>query len=216
MRHVQTAILAVLGTMLLTAAVSAQDGPIDTLPMYGGKHKPTVPENKEASRTAAELGWEFYRKGDLDTAMKRFNQAWMFNRRNAEAYWGFGLIMARRADETRPEHHLKESIRLLETAVARARKNARVLTDLALSHIHLGRYYARQSNPKSKKQFAKAASVLKKAERLDPKYPLLHFNRSLLEFYQGNYAQAKTHLDRAKALGYKPDPAYESDLGAKL
>ena len=48
--------------------------------MYGGNHNPTVEENKEASRSAAELGWRYFCKGDVDTAIKRFNQAWMFDR----------------------------------------------------------------------------------------------------------------------------------------
>lgn len=45
--------------------------------MYGGQHDPSVPENKKFSKDAAELGWKYYREGDYDTAVKRFNQAWV-------------------------------------------------------------------------------------------------------------------------------------------
>jgi len=90
--------------------------PMNELPMYGGQHNPTVEEDPEYSKQAAKLGWKYYYKGDLDTAIKRFNQAWMFNRDNADALWGFGIIMGQRASEESPKDNLEESVRFLQMA----------------------------------------------------------------------------------------------------
>ena len=35
------------------------------------------------------------KKNDTKTVMKRFNQAWLLNTNNPQAYWGFGIILAR-------------------------------------------------------------------------------------------------------------------------
>ncbi len=54
------------------------------------------------------------------------------------------------------------------------------------------------------------------AMKLDTKYPLLHSNWSVLEFYMGNYPKAKERLEQATNLRFKPDPAYVRDLESKL
>ncbi len=81
--------------------------------MYGDEHKPCLEENKVFSKDAAKLGWKYFYNGDPDTAMKRFNQAWMFDRKNPEAFWGFGVIMGQRATQSDPEKNLRESIHFL-------------------------------------------------------------------------------------------------------
>ena len=77
--------------------------------MYGGQHNPTVERNPDFSRDATHRGWEAYYQGDFDTAIKRFNQGWMFDRENPEVYWGFGLIMGQRAFEEDPEEANQET-----------------------------------------------------------------------------------------------------------
>ena len=39
-------------------------------------------------------GWYSFRKGDHATAVKRFNQAWLLDPENGDAYYGFALITA--------------------------------------------------------------------------------------------------------------------------
>ena len=97
---------------------------MNELPMYGGQHDPTVAPNKEFSRNLSELGWNYYYEGDLDTAIKRFNQSWMFDRDNVKTLWGFGVIMGRRAYEEQSESHIRESVRYLEMAVSLQSTNA--------------------------------------------------------------------------------------------
>ena len=83
--------------LCLPCLLNAKDRDMNELPMYGGKHNPTVEQNKQFSASAAKLGWQYYYRGDLDTAMKRFNQAWMFDRDSIDALLGFGMIMWQRS-----------------------------------------------------------------------------------------------------------------------
>lgn len=80
-------------------------------PMYG--NKPVTEEQKKlndqvvnevikrsGSKQAAlehtiTLAWQyFYDKHDPETAMKRFNQAWLIDPNNDEVYYGFGFLMS--------------------------------------------------------------------------------------------------------------------------
>lgn len=83
----------------------------NTLPMYGGPDQVKTPYQLEAdekfiqsatregqtrekaSQAVAAGGWQFFNKGDLSTAMKRFNQAWLLDPNNPEAYKGFAAIL---------------------------------------------------------------------------------------------------------------------------
>jgi tetratricopeptide (TPR) repeat protein len=189
---------------------------MNEMPMYGGKHNPTVEQNKKFSASAAKLAWQYYYKGDLDTAIKRFNQAWMFDRDSIDALWGFGLIMGQRASQELPEQNLKESIRFLGLVFDKAPQNVRILVDLAFSHTMFGQYLNDKRKAGSHDEFLKAVRLYEAAAKLDAKYPLLHSNWSVLEFYRGNYLKAQERLDQAKKLGFQPDPEYVRDLESKL
>jgi tetratricopeptide (TPR) repeat protein len=195
---------------------SSENSPNNTEPMYGGNYKPDVPQSVENSQSASKLGWGYYYKGDYETAMKRFNQAWMFDRNNSEAYWGFGLVMGQRATPARAEYFFGESIKYLNHAVEINADNFRILTDLAHSHTLLGASLIENGNKeKANIEFTEARNILKKAESINNSYPLIYSGYSLVEFYSGNFQKAKIWFDKAKGLGYK-EPAYEKDLMNKL
>jgi tetratricopeptide (TPR) repeat protein len=208
--------LIIMVMLCLPLWVNAKERPTNEIPMYGGTHTPTVEQNKKFSESAAQLAWQYYYKGDLDTAIKRFNQAWMFDRESVDALWGFGLIMGKRASEELPEQNLKESIRFLGMADEKAPRNARILVDLALSHATFGQYLNNIGNTGSHDEFIKASGLYEAAEKIDPNYPLLYFDWSVLEFYQGNYLKSQERLDQAKKLGFQPDPVFVQDLEGKL
>lgn len=109
-RKVVTAIMVVTGVMAFRA--EADPLPINLQPMYGGQEKTeTMKKSDEeflaqnasmgytresGSKKCVELGWQYFFKGDVDTAMKRFNQAWLLNHDNGDAYHGFAVITAQR------------------------------------------------------------------------------------------------------------------------
>ncbi|MFA5177575.1 MAG: hypothetical protein WC440_05475 [Candidatus Omnitrophota bacterium] len=187
---------------------------MNEIPMYGGQHNPSVQRNPDLSRDAAQRGWKAYYQGDLNTAIKRFNQAWMFDRENYEVYWGFGLIMGRRASQEAPETSLKESIRFLQIANGKNPKNGRIIGDLAFSHTLLGYYYKseQKKNKEAEEQFEKAGKLFADAFMADPKYPPTVANWSVFYFYTGDFIKAKSKAEDAVKMGYKFSPDYINDL----
>ena len=193
------------------------DRPMEELPMYGGQHNPSVEKSAKFSQEAANLGWQYYYNGDYATAIRRFNQAWLFDRDDVDAYWGFGLIMGQRARMENTEANLQQSVRLLQLALDRAPRNGRIMGDLAFSHSLLGQYEKDDAkNPR------KAAQELQQAGDLFPKayaieaYPPTVANWSLYLFYVGDIRGAKARADEAAKAGYKMDPAYLKELGTHL
>lgn len=109
MRPYQRLALSIVALVLVACAT-----PINERPMYGGREKtPAMREadarfiqdciadgtNREAaSREVSQLGWQYFFRNDFSTAMKRFNQDWLLDPNNPEAYWGFGLIRKKEGD----------------------------------------------------------------------------------------------------------------------
>lgn len=202
---IQTLIALVIVPVSLVAG-----RPINELPMYGGEHDPQVEPNSQMSKDAAQAGWRHYYQGDLDTAIKRFNQAWMFDRENAEVYWGFGLIIGQRASQEYAEGNLKESVRLLGIAVSKDSENGKIIGDLAFSHAILGYFYRSQagSESKAKEEFDIAGQLFERAFTLAPDHPPMLANSAVFYFYTGNTELAKSRAAEAEKLGYRFAPDF--------
>ena len=192
--------------------------PLNELPMYGGQHHPETDRNPAFSRDAVQRAWKAFYGGDFDTAIKRFNQGWMFDNENPEVYWGFGLIMGQRSSHENPEENLKESVRFLEMANEKDPENGRIIGDLAFSHTILGHYYKSESHndAAAQRHFRTAGKLFDEAYRINPKYPLIVANWSLFYFYTGDFQRAKVKADEAEKLGYRFDGEYIRELERKL
>lgn len=94
--------------LLMVVSAGAKDLPVNEQIMYGGvevtdgllkanevflqKVDETGVGRADASDQFAKLGWQAFGAGDISTASKRFNQAWLLNPENPSAYWAFGII----------------------------------------------------------------------------------------------------------------------------
>jgi hypothetical protein len=97
-----------------TPATPRRHLPIEQVPMYAGLDRRSVPELKtaddwfiaqnaakfgtreKAAMTRVDEGFQSYKEGDLDTAMKRFNEGWLLDPKNPWAFWGFGSVLHNR------------------------------------------------------------------------------------------------------------------------
>lgn len=192
---------------------SAGNRPINEQPMYGGQDKSYMQPNLEFSQNAASLGWEYLMKGDVDTAIKRFNQSWMFNHENVDAFWGFGIITLQRANilGEEPLFNYKESVKYLEMAESIAPNELRIIVDLALSYVFLGNEL-KKNQEEYQHYFDNAEKSLERAVIINDDYPTIYANYSVLEFYRGNYPKSKEYLDKAKALGFNMELPFEKLL----
>jgi len=189
----------------------AREYPINELPMYGGQYDPDVPQNKKFSEDAANLGWKYYNSGDMDTAIKRFNQAWMLDRENPDAYWGFGIVMGQRSRTEDTEKNLDESIKFIGIANSKMPHDVRILTDLAFSHTVKGEFLQLNKRPYGN-EYNMARKLYQEAESANEKYALLYFNWSSLELADGKCQEAVRLNGKALSAGMPTDARYEKEL----
>ena len=126
----------------------AQSTPLhlsNLLPKYGGVKKPAqllfydqqfladcdskFPNRIDAAAYFQAKGWQYLQSGDPNTAIKRFNQAWLLDSTNAGAYWGFGAVTGQRK-------HYDESLKYLLVAQRYGSTNKRLLVDMALARLN--------------------------------------------------------------------------------
>lgn len=111
----------------LSPELPCQEG-INLLPMYGGVVKCAgqlkadedfftycdqhFEDREEASEHYREIGWSYMYDGDLDTAMKRFNQAWLLDEDNAAVYCSFGWLLGKKGNAGEAELFLQKAVKM--------------------------------------------------------------------------------------------------------
>jgi len=183
---------------------------MNELPMYGGQHEPKVEQNEDFSKDASQHGWEAYYQGNFDKAMRRFNQAWMFDRENPDVYWGFASVLQKRAAKEEQITNLRESLKFFEIAYEKDSKNGMILGDLAFAHTIIGV----ELKKKKEKQFhfLKADELFVKAYELTPDYPpiVAHWAQHL--YVTKNYEEAKEKVKQASDAGFEFAPHLLKEL----
>ena len=144
---------------------------INLLPMFGGKPKckeqlesdrqflvesdVKFKNRKKASQFHVDNGWTYFYKKDLETSMKRFNQAWLLDSLNADVYWGFGNILGTKQE-------FESSIPLLGKSIKLNPNNPKVYQSIASSY---GQMFFKTQNIDLLK---KTVDNLKNVVRLEP------------------------------------------------
>lgn len=215
-------LFALFATLIATsgfAQESTEKSPL-VLPMFGNKPKTEAQQLKdekfltscdksfatrqEASSFFMERGWEYYNEGQVDTAMYRFNLAWLLNPNNKDTYWAFGLISSAQGDE-------KEAISLYEKALAIDPKNSLLQADIASSYLALY-----NQKPK-KKNLKKANKLLSEAIAADPENAYALYKLSLVHFYSKKYKEAWEYLHQSRVRDLRIiDYTYISELVDKM
>jgi len=144
---------------------------IRLLPKYGNVTK--TKEQKEADqeliksylaqegtyRKASELlvkrGFDYIYKNDLKTAMFRFNQAWLLDKKNENVFWGYGAIYFSFGDFESAMKQYEEGLKLNTNS-------SNILTDIATV------YMTRYMNSNNEKDCDLALSNFKKSYSIDP------------------------------------------------
>lgn len=211
-----------LDSLKATWELRVKGGEINLWPMYGARvgikktdgqrnadraFRQQVLEHStldEAAEGLEERAWAYYTKGVLDTAMFRFNQAWLFKPQSIGPVWGMGLIMEQL-------EYYDESIAILDSA-SKLAYNDVLYTDLANSY--LSRYYAEQDSS----DLQQAATVLKLVNEQSPNVPRARYLYALVLYQQGAYAQAWAQVHATAEFGgeYMITARFIDDLSAKM
>lgn len=111
---------------------------------------------EDAAKHMVQRGWQYLSAQKLDTAMMRFNQAWLLDSLNYQIYWGFGNLLGM-------QKKFKESLPFFTRSIKLNPKYTRLLNDASVSY---GNTYLA-----TKKQvyLDTAIILLKKAVVIEPK-----------------------------------------------
>jgi tetratricopeptide (TPR) repeat protein len=159
--------------LILSSYTFADDCPegINLLPMYGRAKKcpgqikadnaflkladSNYKDRKQAAKYFVNRAWGFYYQNKPDTAMMRFNQAWLLDSLNANVYWGFANLVG-------AQGKFKESLPLFNRAIQLDSSNAKLWESASNSYGNL--YFKTRETT----YLNAAIKYLKKAIALDP------------------------------------------------
>lgn len=79
----------------LTKTQKMLDADLAFIEAIGKIHKGDL---KTGAKFSVLQGWDAFEKGDMDVAIRRFNQAWLLDPDNGEIYWGFAVATHVRGD----------------------------------------------------------------------------------------------------------------------
>ena len=212
--------LVALGMVLPVSFVAAQSDPSEKLPMFGqpGITRPeTLKKSDEdfirdatfrfgnrqaASRALAEQGWASVRKGMLDVAIRRFNESWLLNPKNYQAFWGFGAVLSEQGK-------LAEAIEQLETArelIDDPKQRVALLSDLGAVHSAYGARLPADKQLDRAQHFVTANNRFTESLEIDPNYARSWREWAFSLYEQERYSEAWVKAKRAMELDGEPFP----------
>ena len=117
----------VISALSIIALVGCASGPrqrnINEIPEYG--NQPKSPEMLQADQQFLNtvkgkeqqafdhmmaVGWSFFKRGNIGTAIKRFNQAWLIDSTRYESYWGFAAAEGRLNNFETSKHYYEKAL----------------------------------------------------------------------------------------------------------
>lgn len=207
-------------TIFRVGSAAAQSDSSDTLPMYG-QPGITRPENlkkldedvirdatfrfgnrQAASRALAEQGWASVKRGMFDVAMRRFNESWLLNPKNYQAFWGFGAVLSEKGK-------LAEAIEQLETArdlIDDPKQRVALLSDLGAVHSAYGARLSADNQLDRAQHFVIANNRFAESLEIDPNYARSWREWAFSLYEQERYSEAWLRAKRAMELNSEPFP----------
>lgn len=113
-------------------------------------------DRSKASQERVVRAWEYFHKSHSDSAMIRFNQAWLLDSTNASVYWGYGSILGQ-------QQKFDESLIYLEKSLILDAENSNVWLAASTSYGNL--FYKSDDSV----LLDKSIQYLKKSVELDPR-----------------------------------------------
>jgi len=163
-------------------------------------------DRKTAAQQIAMGGWQFFRQGQANDAMRRFNQAWMLDPENGAALWGMGAIQSRLTGKQ------VAALPLFEEAAALLPNHI----DFAVDHARAIGFAGAQAKNESliKDALRRYAELYGKAPQHVPNLQ----NWALMLYFLGDYAEAwkKVALAEAAPRGSELDPKFVAALQSKM
>jgi Tfp pilus assembly protein PilF len=224
-------VLALLIMVLIGFASTShaqEQVPIDQVPMYGGLDRNSIPELKagdeklisdttrhygskeKASVAFVNNGFTYYQRDDLANAMRRFNQAWLLNPMNPEAFAGFGSIL-------HDQGKVCEAMQMMEKALALNPPTFQGIYPDAGRIVTLCAVNDKTLSQESKTQLLERSEALyKKAEEVEPNKRYVYSSWATAYYWREQYVDSWSMVAKERALGGKPNEKFLGLLRAKM
>ena len=165
--------------------------------------------NVEAAHQMIRLGFDYLYKGDLKTAMYRFNQAYLLNPKNEGIYWGYGAIYTAFGEYETARKQYEKGLKLNS-------ESAPIITDYGTTY--LGEYYdnVRSNHKKALSKLSLAKDKLLASYAIDPEYISTAYKLSIVFLNSQDCENAKKYLKATRELGGQPiTKEYLSDFNLR-
>jgi tetratricopeptide (TPR) repeat protein len=220
---------AVLASLVAGCSTAPAGARIDNVPMYGQPNieRPdilkkadenfikdataAVGSRERASKVWATQAEEFMKAGNLDFAMRRYNQSWLLDPNNYQPYWGFGRVLVEQKKYEEALTFLERSQQLINDDY----QKAALLSDVGNVYAILG--FEQKNIADRSRYFTLANQYYEQSVSLDPKYPNPWAWWAWNSYNEGKYADAWKKVKRARELGWsKFSESFLRDLSAKM
>ena len=195
--------------------------PINELPMYGSPYmkkteKQIQADNKfiksvvksEGSREIAAkrfagAGWKSKRKGDLVTAMKRFNESWLLDSNYYQPYWGFASIFLAKKEPEKASVYFDKAIKLINDNDNKETKSFKpwIFVDAARAYGWTAGRLKETDVERSKSLYEKANKLIDEALMIDPKVGRAYNIGAAIAYDQGDYQRAWNIVKKSHVTG---------------
>lgn len=212
---------------LVGCATTGDRTPIDQVPMYGPIDRNTIPALKaadeklindttahfgsreKASQSFVGNGFAFYNQGNIENAMRRFNQAWLLDKNNPDVYWGFSAVLNAKGQNC-------EAMEMIEKALElNPPKNQGFYPDAGRIITLCGANNASLSASDRIKLFEKSENLFIEAESFEPKKGYLYSAWANAYYWRGDYAKAWDMVVRSEDNGGQLPKTFLSLLESK-
>jgi tetratricopeptide (TPR) repeat protein len=212
--------ISAFAVLILAGCVTTGGTRIDNVPMYG---QPSVQrpdelkradedfikqaseglgDREKASQAWALQGDKFMSEGNLDFAMRRYNQSWLLNQNNYRAYWGFGRVMLQRGKVEEAIQYLEKSRQLVEDQF----QKAALLSDLGSAYSAQAESAQNNKGQDRARLFLLANQSFSESTVLDATYGNSWRRWAMSLYEQDNYAGAWEKVKRARRQNARPFP----------
>jgi tetratricopeptide (TPR) repeat protein len=156
--------------------------------------------HRKASEEQVKLGFDYLYRGDIKTAMRRFNQAWLLDPKNENAYWGYGAVYFTFND-------YDEALKQLEKGLSINPSSSNILTDIATINVS---FYMTKGNPD---YLNKAIGLFIQSYKIDPHNQNTLFKLSAAYYYKNDCVNAWKYYNECMRLGGQQiSPGYADAL----
>lgn len=225
-------IVGVLLAVSLSIGCASNGGMrIDNVPMYGQPEveRPAILKKADedfvreasaglGSREAASKAWfaqgdKYMTEGNLDYAMRRYNQSWLLNPENYQPYWGFARVMVAKRQYEESFEYFDKASQLINDPYQRPA----LLSDFAVAYHNKANALPSSEAVERKKYFDLANQTFEESTNADPTYFNAWLKWAYSLYFQENYSDSWRKLRKAREIEASAIPAaFIADLSSKM